>query len=107
MAVIVAINQISTILSIAILQLENGRRELTVRTQTIKDFPGIFWFPENGRLLIEAEVLEKATGRKEKAIDNSVLFTSTPYRIKFKNTAKYFKPALPFVIRVSSGYLLH
>lgn len=62
-------------------------------------------FPEKGgrRLLVQAEVIERATGNKETAVDNSCRFTSSPYLVEFKNTLKYFKPGLPFVVKVNVG----
>lgn len=70
------------------------------RIQIIQDLPGDLWFPEKSRLLVEADVIEGATGNKETAVDNSCQFTSSPYLIKFKNTAKYFKPGLRLVVKV-------
>lgn len=72
----------------------------------IKNLPGNMWFPEGGRLLVEATVIEKATGAKEKSMNNSAVFTSTPYIIKYEKTAEYFKPGLPFVASVSSSFSL-
>ena len=48
--------------------------------------------------------MDKATGNKEIAVDNSCQFTSTPYLVEFKNTAKYFKPGLRYVVKV--GFLV-
>ena len=36
-------------------------------------------------------------------MDNSCHFTSSPYLVEFKNTLKYFKPGLPFVVKVNDG----
>ena len=68
--------------------------------------------PEKGRrrLQVQADVIERATGNKETVVDNSCLFTSSPYLVEFKNTLKYFKPGLPFVVKVevvSKIYLCH
>lgn len=84
--------------------LRDGQQQFSIKTQVIKDLPGNLWFPEGGRLQIEADVIETATGNTESAVDNSVHFTSTPYRIKYKNTAKNFKPGLPFIVRVEVTY---
>ena len=60
-------------------------------------------FPEKGRrrLQVQAAVIERATGNKETAVDNSCHFTSIPYLVEFKNTLKYFKPGFPFVVKVT------
>ena len=69
-------------------------------------------FPEKGRrrIQVQAYVIERATGNKETVEDNSCLFTSSPYLVEFKDTLKYFKPGMPFVVKVevvSNIYLCH
>ena len=73
---------------------------LSQRIQIIQELPGDYWFPEKGRLLVEADVIERATGNKQSAVDKSCQFTSSPYLIEFKNTPKYFKPGLRYVVKV-------
>ena len=68
--------------------------------QTIREIPGGYWFPEKRRLQVEADIIEQATGNKESAVDKSCQFTSSPYLVEFKNTPKYFKPGLLFVVKV-------
>ena len=72
-------------------------------TSEIKHHPSRPWFPDGRRLQIEADVIEQATGKKESVIDNEIYFTKSPFQILVDDTPKYFKPALPFVIRVSFG----
>ena len=78
----------------------SGITTVPQRIQIIQELPGDYWFPEKGRLLVEADVIEQATGNKESAVDNSCQFTSSPYLIEFKNTPKYFKPGLRYVVKV-------
>lgn len=73
---------------------------LTERLRIIRDLPGNIWFPENSRLQVQADVIERVTGNKETAADKSCQFISSPYRITFKNTGKYFKPGLRFFFKV-------
>ena len=68
--------------------------------QTIKELPGNIWFPEKSRLQVQVEVIEKATGSKESAVDNSCLFTSSPYLVEFRNTPNYFKPGFQIRAKV-------
>ena len=82
------------------LKVDSSVTALHQRLQIIKEIPGNLWFPEKGRLLIEADVIERATGNKESAVDKSCQFTSSPYLIQFKNTPKYFKPGLRYVVKV-------
>ena len=63
---------------------------------------GDCWFPEKAMLLVQADVIERATGNRESVVDRSCQFISSPYHIDFKNTPKYFKPGLPFVVKVCS-----
>ena len=78
----------------------SGVTTLFQRVQIIREIPGDYWFPEKGRLLVQADVIEQATGNKESAVDKSCQFTSSPYHVEFKNTPKYFKPGLRFVVKV-------
>ena len=45
-------------------------------------------------------MIEKTTGKKESAIDNGIYFVKSPFKIEHKATAEYFKPALPFMVKV-------
>lgn len=46
------------------------------------------------------DVIERATGNKESAVDISCQFTSSPYLVEYINTPKYFKPGLRYVVKV-------
>jgi len=78
----------------------SGITSLRGRVQSIRELPGDLWFPEKSRLLVQADIIERATGNKERAVEKSCQFTSSPYLIKFKNTPKYFKPGLRYVVKV-------
>ena len=45
-------------------------------------------------------MIEKISGKKESAIDNGIYFVKSPFKIEHKATAEYFKPALPFMVKV-------
>lgn len=80
---------------------EHGFATVKESTLTLRRMKGgSLWFPEKSRLLVDVEVTERATGEKGVAVDSSCQFTSSPYMIEFKNTAKYFKPGLRFVVKV-------
>lgn len=84
---------------------ESGTTPISANVQSIRRIDGgRYWFPEKSRLLVEVDVMDKATGNKESAVDNSCQFTSTPYLVEFKNTAKYFKPGLRYVVKVVVTY---
>ena len=68
----------------------------------IKEIAADYWFPEKSRLLVQADVIERATGDKETAVDKSCQFTSSPYVVEIKDTLDYFKPGLPFAVKVKN-----
>ncbi|KAL9988942.1 hypothetical protein ACROYT_G003438 [Oculina patagonica] len=79
----------------------SGVTSIPQRIQVIRDIEGgVYWFPEMSRLVVQADVIERATGNKETVVDKTCQFTSSPYLIQFKNTPKYFKPGLRFVVKV-------
>lgn len=77
-----------------------------MKVQVIRDLPGDLWFPEKSRLQVRAEVIERATGNSATVVDTSCQFTSSPYLIQFKDTPKYFKPGLRFVVKVWTGCIV-
>ena len=78
----------------------SGVTTIQQKVQVIQELPGGLWFPEKSRLQVQAEVIERATGNTATVVDTSCQFTSSPYLIQFKDTAKYFKPGLRFVVKV-------
>lgn len=60
-----------------------------------------YWFPDGARLHIEAEVMDQASGHKEKAFDWSIAFALRPIRIAVDETRFYFKPGLNHELHVS------
>lgn len=84
---------------------EDGFATIKASTLVLRRMKGgSLWFPEKSRLLVDVELTETATGEKRMAVDSSCQFTSSPYMIEFKNTAKYFKPGLRFVVKVVVTY---
>nr|BAR45609.1 complement component 3-2 [Scolopendra japonica] len=60
------------------------------------------WFPniEKSRLIMEAEAIEQASGKRETTIVDNTVFTTSPYKISFKNSLKSFKPGFPYQVQV-------
>uniref|UniRef100_A0A224YUW9 Gov platelet alloantigens n=1 Tax=Rhipicephalus zambeziensis TaxID=60191 RepID=A0A224YUW9_9ACAR len=50
------------------------------------------------RLVVEAEVLDKATSKRVTAVDESAVFATSPYLVGFRHTPKDFKPGTMTVI---------
>ncbi|CAB4009200.1 complement C3-like, partial [Paramuricea clavata] len=90
--------------SMSVHPLRNGEADVTISTDLLKQHPKIVWFPDGKRLFIEAKVIEQATGQEEKALDNTVYFTNTPLKISFKRSPRFFKPGVPFEIKVDVSY---
>jgi hypothetical protein len=60
-----------------------------------------FWFPEGAVFQLDVAVTETASGVTETLIDRSVKFVTSPYVIKMSRSQQYFKPGLPFDVKVS------
>ena len=81
-------------------QLADGKATVIVNTDLLKKHAKKLWFPDGKRLLIEAKVIEEATGKQEEVLDNTIYFTTSPVKISFKRTPKFFKPGVPFEVKV-------
>ncbi|XP_075729276.1 complement C3 isoform X1 [Rhipicephalus microplus] len=53
---------------------------------------------QGNRLVVEAEVLDKATSKRVTAVDESAVFATSPYLVGFRHTPKDFKPGTVTVI---------
>ncbi|XP_070396336.1 complement C3-like isoform X3 [Dermacentor albipictus] len=62
------------------------------------------WSPyhlfHGSRLVVEAEVLDKATSELVTAVDDSAVYATSPYRISFHHTDLHFKPGGPKTVMV-------
>lgn len=81
-------------------KLRNGEAAVEISTDLLKNHLKIGWFPDGKRLFIEAKVIEQATGHEEKALDSTTYFTNTPLKISFRRSSKFFKPGVPFEVKV-------
>ncbi|ESO83809.1 hypothetical protein LOTGIDRAFT_132948, partial [Lottia gigantea] len=75
---------------------------ITIKIEDIRVASQSMWFPNGGRLFLEAAVTEEASGRVEHAVDQSIVFAKSPYILKFTRCSRYFKPGLPYVIHVDA-----
>ncbi|XP_077869264.1 complement C3-like, partial [Saccoglossus kowalevskii] len=83
--------------------VSDGVAGFTVSIDKFEKTLGVDWFEENEekRLLIEASVTEEATGSIENTTDNTAVFARSPYKIIFNQTVKYFKPGLPYDLKLA------
>ncbi|CAG2106081.1 unnamed protein product [Medioppia subpectinata] len=88
-------------------QLRNGFAEYTLSTNKLRQTP-FAWFPTvvGHRLVVEVSVHETVTERKERTIDDSVVFVTTPYVISFKDTFTDFKPNVTTFINAQINNVL-
>ncbi|KAL1470782.1 hypothetical protein MTO96_024042 [Rhipicephalus appendiculatus] len=56
------------------------------------------------RLVVEAEVFDKATGERVTAEDDSAVFARLPYRVTFRRTDPNFRPGGPKVVMADVTY---
>jgi len=83
-------------------QLANGSASYYFQTNQFRQ-SSLNWFPsvDGFRFIVEVTVHERVTGKKDKAIDDSGLFVSSPYVISFKNSFSDFKPNIETYVTVS------
>ncbi|XP_077986835.1 A.superbus venom factor 1-like [Glandiceps talaboti] len=84
--------------------ISSGIREGLGFFEFDSDDLGENWFEENEgqRLFISATITEDATGLMENTTDNSAVFSKSPYKFNFEDTVQYFKPGLPYEIKIKT-----
>lgn len=92
--------------AVASRKLEDGFYELKVHTVNLKANDKIGWFPgiRTSRLVVEADVIDAATGNKEEAVDSSTFFFETPFIISFERCLRDFKPGHTSVFEADISY---
>ncbi|KAL3229477.1 hypothetical protein MRX96_023570 [Rhipicephalus microplus] len=56
------------------------------------------------RLVVEAEVLDKVTGERVTAEDDSAVYAHSLYHVSFRRTDPHFRPGAPKVVKVDVTY---
>ncbi|CAG2104719.1 unnamed protein product [Medioppia subpectinata] len=79
--------------STSLKNLTNGFAKYNIDVNQFSQTP-LTWFPavNHHRFVVEVSVHELATGKKDKAIDESAIFVTSPYVISYKNTFYDYKP---------------
>nr|BAR45608.1 complement component 3-1 [Scolopendra japonica] len=82
------------------LKLRDGKSTITIRKSDI--VKKLQWFPaiDKSVLIVEAEVIEQATGKRESEYDDSTIFTTSPYVIDLSRSLNEFKPGVPYQVQV-------
>ncbi|XP_052774666.1 complement C3-like [Mya arenaria] len=84
--------------------LINGLTEFTINVRALKNARGMY-FPENARLLLEADVIEDATGKEEIASEDFLVFTKTPFRFDFSRSKKTFRTGMIYHLKIDMTYV--
>lgn len=82
--------------------LSSGQAVFNVSMDDVSQSLHQYWFPDGARLHIEAEVMDQASGHKEKAFDWSIAFALRPIRIAVDGTRFYFKPGLNYELHIQT-----
>uniref|UniRef100_T1IX39 NTR domain-containing protein n=1 Tax=Strigamia maritima TaxID=126957 RepID=T1IX39_STRMM len=87
--------------------LKEGERWISINVERDIKQKNIVWFPEvdGSNLLIEAEVIEKATGNRETAIDYSTIFSYSPFVVSFPRSSLDFKPGVPYQVQADVKFV--
>ncbi|GBO06671.1 hypothetical protein AVEN_62841-1 [Araneus ventricosus] len=88
-------------------ELREGFHQEIVSTKQIANHKDIGWFPgiEGSHLVVEATVVDDATGNKEVATDARGRFSKSPFVISFKRCLEDFKPGLVSVFEADVNYV--
>ncbi|XP_054715979.1 ophiophagus venom factor-like [Uloborus diversus] len=88
-------------------QLEKGMFRLQISVEELRLHKNVGWFPEiaGSRLVVEATVVDDASGNKENATDTRGRFSNSPYIISFDRSLKDFKPGLKTVFQADIRYV--
>ncbi|GIX88821.1 complement C3, partial [Caerostris extrusa] len=88
-------------------KLRDGTHLQKVETKEFADHPDIGWFPgiQGSHLVVEATVVDDATGNKEVAIDATGRFSKSPFWISFKKCLEDFRPGLVSIIEADINYM--
>ncbi|KAF8771903.1 A.superbus venom factor 1 like protein [Argiope bruennichi] len=88
-------------------QLREGFHQTILRTDDFVHHKDIGWFPgiEGSYLVVEARVMDNATGNSETVVDDSGRFSSSPFVISFNRCHEDFKPGLISILEAEVNYV--
>ncbi|XP_052777882.1 complement C3-like [Mya arenaria] len=84
--------------------LINGLTEFTINVRDLQNARGR-GFPENARLLLEADVIEDATGKEEKSSEDFLVFTKSPFRIDLSRSKNTYRPGMSYYLKIDMSYV--
>ncbi|GIY66063.1 complement C3 [Caerostris extrusa] len=88
-------------------KLKDGTHRQVVETKEFAHHRDIGWFPgiEGSHLVVEAAVVDDASGNKEVALDATGRFSKSPFTISFKRCLEDFKPGLVSIFEADINYI--
>ncbi|XP_071043014.1 A.superbus venom factor 1 [Parasteatoda tepidariorum] len=88
-------------------ELDDGSYTLRLDTKNLAHHKDIGWFPEieGSHLVVEATVVDNASGNKEVATDSRGIFAKSPFSISFKRCLQDFKPGLVSVFEADINFV--
>ena len=97
-------NESMTVYGCSLPQLnETGQTVFTIPISELRLPIESVWFPNGGKLHMEAIVTEYASGKVERALDSSVVFADSLHIIKFTRSSRHFRPGLTYSLKVGKG----
>ncbi|WAR23926.1 CO3-like protein, partial [Mya arenaria] len=84
--------------------LINGLTEFTIDVGDLIDARG-GGFPENARLLLEADVIEDATGKEEKSSEDFLVFTKSPFRFDLSRSKNTYRPGMSYYLKIDMTFV--
>nr|AVP12644.1 complement C3-like protein 1 [Littorina littorea] len=79
---------------------ETGQAVCTIPISELRLPVESVWFPNGGKLHMEAIVTEYASGKVERARDSSVVFAESLHIIKFTRSSRHFRPGLTYSLTI-------
>ncbi|KAG8181180.1 hypothetical protein JTE90_010952 [Oedothorax gibbosus] len=88
-------------------ELVRGEYKAKVSTKSFQHHKDIGWFPgiEGSHLVVEASVVDDASGNKEVVKDAKGRFSKSPFQISFKRCLQDFKPGLVSIFEADINYI--
>lgn len=81
---------------------ETGQTDFSIPVSELRLPIESVWFPNGGKLHMEAIVTEYASGKVGRARDSSVVFAESLYTIKFTRSSRHFKPGLTYSLKIDT-----
>ncbi|XP_064617744.1 LOW QUALITY PROTEIN: complement C3-like [Liolophura sinensis] len=86
------------------LKLEEGEAHFNLKIDDLLQPLGVDGHPDGGRLVMRADVTERATFQTETEEDRSCVFVRSPFVLSLTRSSSYMKPGLFYNVRIDARY---